>query len=227
MTRWKVEMPWHRIGRNETVRFQKTVLEGRLGSPLLLKIGASKLDREIALQRIFEVYRRPIPWRILVDETSPSVSDATPLATFVAPFPLPINKFKSSCRDVLLLLSTLAKYSDTQTDNIISKLNNMGLSRAWSREWSRIDYRIQTAIQLGVYAERFKIVFLNIDDRKLRTDEERIQFFEMIRTVCGSFRVSILCLTNKRIAGFEFFNFLTGGEHVEVSNETEDGQLVA
>ncbi len=227
MTRWKIEMPWHRIDRSDTVRFQKTVLEGRLGSPIFLKIGSSRLDREIALQRIFEVYQRPIPWRIITDENSPSVSGATPLATFVAPFPLPMNKLKSSCRDVLLLLSTLAKYSDPQTENIISKLNNMGLSRHWSREWSRIDYRIQAAIQLGVYAERFKIIFLNIDDRKLRTDEERSRFFEMIRTVCGSFRVSILSLTNKRISGFEFFNFHTEGEHVEVSNETENGKLVA
>lgn len=220
MSRWKLEMPFQKTVSGDQVRLQKTVLESRFGELVIVKTGASKLEREIAQQRIFEVYQRPLPWALTINDELVTGIEAQKLVGCVPPISLPSLSFNTRSKDVLFMLGGLAKFSSAEFKTVEQKMNLMGFSQLWNQPWSHLEYRQQIQLKLAIFAQRFKLIFYFLNERKVSLLETKTPVFEGIRTVCGTFQVSTILLLERAVQGYAYVPLISEGITIEAFTES-------
>lgn len=195
------------VGNESTI--QRQSIQGSLGSPLTLLISSSQYDYQFALRTISQLFQEKCSWRYLVSENDNEweESDISRVG-MLPPLNLPRSQRDFTCEDALTNLFVMAEASDEEKTTVLRALEVMGYHHLEGQLWYLANQRIKLVLQLAVFSIRFEVIFCFLDRINFLSALEINQIFEAIRTVCGTFQVSILPVASKAARDFPSIRFM-------------------
>lgn len=222
-TNWKILIPWTRVDiANESI-IQRQTIQGEVGYPLALMISPSSHDYQSALRTLSQLNQESCSWKYFIKEGGNDWHEKEiSQVGMVPPLSLPRGKRDLTCEEALHTLLEMANATPDESKRVQESLKLMGYFQLDGQLWYFANQRVKMALQLAVFAIRFQVIFCFLDRIKLLTPIEITQVFETIRTICGTFQVSILPVANKVSRDFPCTNFMNLIETMDLEVKVDD-----